>query len=148
MPWSYSGNPASSALDQVRFLVGDTDTTDQLLLDAEITSLITEYPNPYLAGAACCEQLAAKFSREVNKSIGHLSVSAGERAKAYLVLAKTLRKRSRAKGLVPYIGGRSQSDKIADAQDADAVQPNFRIGQDDLPPVNPFDPRYKQGNGF
>ena len=30
MAWSYSGDPDSSALDSVRFLVGDTDTNDQL----------------------------------------------------------------------------------------------------------------------
>ena len=36
MVWSYSGNPADSAVDAVRFLTGDTDTNDQLLDNEEI----------------------------------------------------------------------------------------------------------------
>jgi hypothetical protein len=31
MTWSYSGDPSSSSTDAVRFLVGDTDTNDQLI---------------------------------------------------------------------------------------------------------------------
>jgi hypothetical protein len=31
MAWSYSGNPGASNLDLIRFLIQDTDTTDQLV---------------------------------------------------------------------------------------------------------------------
>ena len=39
MAWTYAGDPAASNLATVRFLIGDTDTTDQLLNDAEITGV-------------------------------------------------------------------------------------------------------------
>ena len=36
MAWTYSGDPSSSARDAIRFLVGDTDTNDQLVTNEEI----------------------------------------------------------------------------------------------------------------
>ena len=36
MTWTYSGDPATNARDSIRFLVGDTDTNDQLVSDEEI----------------------------------------------------------------------------------------------------------------
>ena len=42
MTWTYSGNPSSTERDAVRFLVGDTDTNDQLLSNEEIDYLVTQ----------------------------------------------------------------------------------------------------------
>ena len=39
MTWSYSGNPGASDLDHIRFLIQDTDTTDQLFSNEELTYL-------------------------------------------------------------------------------------------------------------
>ena len=39
MTWSYSGDPASSDRDAIRFYIGDTDTTLQLLQDEDIDFL-------------------------------------------------------------------------------------------------------------
>jgi len=45
MTWTYSGNPANSSSDAVRFLIGDTDTTDQLISNEEIAYLVTVHGN-------------------------------------------------------------------------------------------------------
>ena len=36
MAWTYDGDPSANARDAIRFLIGDTDTNDQLLADAEV----------------------------------------------------------------------------------------------------------------
>ena len=43
MSWSYSGNPKDSPIDDVRFLVGDTNKNEPILQDEEIQYLIDEY---------------------------------------------------------------------------------------------------------
>lgn len=141
---TYSGDPKTSTRDLVRFLIGDTDTSDWLLDDREIDYQLESIPPPYLAAAACCEAIAARFSRDVTKSMGGLSVSASERVTHYTELAAALRKQHRRKVLiVPYVGGLSQSDKVSSLDDSDAVQPNFRIGMDDLPSSS----KYRGGGG-
>jgi hypothetical protein len=92
MAWTYSGDPASSVKDQVRFLVGDTDSTDQLLQDAEILYVITEAGSSvYQAAHDAAYAIASKFSRmATSKSVGDLSLSYSDRAKAYFELANEL----------------------------------------------------------
>ena len=78
MAWTYSGNPAASALDSVRFLIGDTDTTNQLLADAEITWLLTTWnANPFVAAYNAAYSLSAKFTgkSDQSKTVGDLSLS-------------------------------------------------------------------------
>lgn len=132
MSWSYSGNPAASDLDEVRFLIGDTDTTDQLVSNEEIAWAIANNAGTILAAATLCEALSAKFAREVDKSIGSLSVSAASRSGHFASRAASLRVQSVALCEV-FVGGLSISDKAALDADADAVQPFFRAGQDDNP---------------
>lgn len=40
MSFTYSGNPETSTLDAVRFMIGDTNPCDPLLQDEEINYLI------------------------------------------------------------------------------------------------------------
>ena len=77
MTWSYSGDPSDSALDEIRFLIGDTDTNDQLLSNEEITYLYTAYGDAYAAAVACVVSLISKASRsaEESKTVGDLSLS-------------------------------------------------------------------------
>lgn len=147
MAWSYTGDPADSDKDRVRFLIGDTDTSDQQLQDAEILDLLTEAPNPLRAAANAAEAIAAKYSRQVDKSLGQSSVSASRRAVAYQELADSLRKRARRAGVTPFAGGRSKAAKDAAAESTDAVQPSFSIGQDDLPPSSLNDLTRVRGGG-
>lgn len=92
MAWTYSGDPASSTRDAVRFLIGDTDSTDQLLQDAEITYVISESGGSvYQAAHDAAYAVASKFSRmATSKSVGDLSLSYSDRAKAFFDLANEL----------------------------------------------------------
>ena len=89
MAWTYSGNPASSLKDSVRFLVGDTDTTDQIVTDEEIAwALGVVDDSIYQAAHDLCVSLAAKFARmATSKSVGDLSLSYSDRSSAFHSLA-------------------------------------------------------------
>jgi hypothetical protein len=95
MAWTYSGDPANSARDKVRFLIGDTDTTNQLLNDAEIAFLLTQWnDDAYVAASHACDSLSAKFAAksDYSKSVGDLSISTqyGAQADRYKALGASL----------------------------------------------------------
>lgn len=127
MTWSYSGDPSSSNQDAVRFAIGDTDSADQLITDEEIAYLLTD-STVTAASIAACEALAAKFARQVDRSVGNLSLSSSQRAAQFRELAATLRKRT---GYLarPYAGGISVADKEARDADTDRVKPIFTRAQ-------------------
>ncbi len=133
MSWSYSGNPGDSDKDQVRFLIGDTDTTDQQLSDEEILWAISEEGNVYFAAARCALALASKFARLVDKEVGDLSLDYSQRQKAYQDLADELSESATLRSATPYQGGQTHSDKRIDQDDPDNVQPAFQKGQFDYP---------------
>ena len=131
MTWSYSGDPASSDRDRVRFLIFDTDTNEQLLNNEEIDWLLTEQSNVYMAAANGAEAIAAKFARDINRSVIGISASPGGRAQFYLDLAEKLRAQtatSNKHGEI-FAGGLTISGKDALDADTNAVQPAFKIGQ-------------------
>jgi hypothetical protein len=90
---TYSGNPASSPADAVRFLIGDT-TPPYLLSNAEIGYALSENADrPYPAAADLADALAARFTQEAeSESTGDMSITR-RRAKGYLDLATRLRSR-------------------------------------------------------
>ncbi len=133
MTWSYSGNPATSDRDKVRFLVFDTDTNEQLINNEEIDWLLTEQTSVYMAAANAAEAIAAKFAKDVTRSAVGLSATVGNRSSFYLRLADTLRAQvgtTNNHGEV-FSGGLTISGKDALDGDTDAVQPGFKIGQFD-----------------
>lgn len=91
MSWTYDGD-LTNRRDRIRFLVGDTDTNDQLLQDGEINYHIEHFPNDYLCAAVLCDAIAAKFSRQADVNNAGLSLSASQRAQAYRTRAVELRK--------------------------------------------------------
>lgn len=134
MSFSYSGDPASSELDQVRFLLKDTDPADYLLEDEELNWLITEETDPYSAAAAACNVLATKYARKADMAVGDLRIMSSQRSKAYKLQAKELRQLAlRNSGAPkPYAGGTSVADKKLDEDNTD-VPERFRIGIHDFP---------------
>jgi len=132
MTWTYVA--PTTDRDKVRFLSGDNDTTDQLVTDEEIAYILTVRTNLHLAAADACEAIAAKWARKADTSNGALSVSASQRAAAYHVQAQELRARANGLGAPTWFaGGQTVSGKDTLTNDSDAVQPAFRVGQDDLP---------------
>ncbi len=137
---SYSGNPASSSLDMVRFLLGDTDTDAELLTDQEIEALLTVYNDDvYATAVACAWSLAGKYARKVDRSVGDLRISYGQTADNFRALATQLENQgaTSSEGFRPYAGGISISDKQNQDADTDRVVPAFKRGtHDDTGVVN------------
>jgi len=95
MSWSYSRDPQDSSLDEVRFLVGDTDSDDQLISDEEIEYLIAKWTPVYgsniMVAAMAAESIAAKFAREVAYAADGVSVGVQELQQKFDMLATSLR---------------------------------------------------------
>lgn len=127
MTWTY-GPTFSLARDRVRLLIGDTDSSDQLVSDEEIALYVTggqlAEVNDYLSAAAVCDAIAAKFSRRADMSAGGSSASLSQQATAYQRKARQLRRQS-ALGTSPFIGGISIADKDDREADSDRVAPAF-----------------------
>lgn len=101
-PFSYSGDPSTSDLDAVRFLIGDTDPNAYFLNDAEIGYMLSlsaamdstgdgATPNIPAAAGAAAEAIAAELSREVSYSADGVSVSADTLANKYYGVAEKIR---------------------------------------------------------
>ena len=129
--WTYSGNPAASSLDQVRFLIGDTDTNDQLISDEEILWSLGANGSIYAAAMQCCSAIIGS-GRLTDKKVGDLEIFASQRVGQYQMLMADL-KRNLAIGAVPYAGGISVGDKQAVANNSDRVEPFSRVGMHDNP---------------
>jgi hypothetical protein len=130
MSWNYSFNPESSAKDEVRFLVGDTNSKQPLLQDEEITYLLNKYNNyPLNASVRACEMIIAKFSRMADETVGSVSKSFSQMATAYFKTMEMLRTRIGLEGARPYAGGISKSDKQINRQNEDLVEPDFKKHQ-------------------
>lgn len=125
----------------IRTLIGDDDEDNELLTTITIQTVVDcQSVNTY-AAAACAELIAAKFARDVQRTIGSLSAACQQKYEHYKDLAKCLREGGA--GDLPggdgtgvptvrmTVGGVSIDANEALLDDADLVQPNFRIGQDD-----------------
>lgn len=127
MSWTYSGDPRASALDEVRFRIGDTDQTQRWTLqDAEIQYAIGLYPkNKYLAMAVCAESILAKLKSTVaDKKVGDLSITYNtSMLQEYQSRAYQLRQLANLAGVPVYAGGQSRAEKATEAADTDRVQP-------------------------
>ena len=138
MTWTYSGDPATNARDSIRFLVGDTDTNDQLVSDeeiawtnSEVTGSGTATTDLYTVAYRVMIAIASKFSRLANQAIGDMRVDLSQKADNARKQAEELRARAGRENLVPvpYAGGISSSDKNIDRENTDRVDPFFTSGQ-------------------
>lgn len=131
--WSYDSSLTADR-DKVRFLVGDTDDSNKLVADGEITgSLTIENDNIYKAAAMIAESLAARFAREVSITVDGLSRTGEQRARQYTDLARRLRQRgNEAAGALgaPFVGGVSKGEMNSVDSDTDRFHSRFKMGQD------------------
>lgn len=132
MTWTYDGDPAANDRDEVRFLCGDTDSTDPQVTDEKIAYCVAAAGNNILAAAMVCESLAAQYARDVDVRNGPASESASQRAKQFKAQASDLRRRALS-FVKPKFGGQSIADKNTLNADSDVPQPYFRRGQTDAP---------------
>lgn len=133
MNWTYTGNPASSNRDAVRFLIGDTDPANKRVSDEEVTWALSEEPNVYLAAAVVASSIAALFADRVSKAVGDLRIEYGQQQKNYADLAVRLTVRGNQRAAGFFAGGISHDDKQTTRRDTDLVNPSFRSGMHDNP---------------
>ncbi len=134
--WTYDATAlATSEKDQIRLLVGDTDSGAWLLADQEITFAISTSRNVWAAAAQCAENIGFLFTRRVDVKLGRaMQITYSKTAKQYFELAKWLRGKSMASGgVVPYIGGAYMADKEAIGENEALVAPLFTKTQQQNP---------------
>lgn len=129
---TYSGDPSTSKKDEVRFLMGDTNTKRPLCGDKEILWQLTNTPNTRIAAADLLLSKAVQFATKGDVKVGDVSKQFSKVADGLKSCSDRLRgealKRAR-----PFFGGLTKSGKRALATDTDAVQPAFAIGITDDP---------------
>ena len=84
MSWSYSGDPQNSALDECRFLLGDTNVDAPILQDEEIEYIISMYgTNVNRLRYELFRQASTIFARDIKRSLGPQSEDPTSRLKYY-----------------------------------------------------------------
>jgi hypothetical protein len=133
--WTYSGDPASSNTDAVRFLCGQTSTADSVLLaDEELSYLIAQTPTVNYAAARACESLANQYATRLaeGEAVGPFSAEWGDRAQKLQQLAKALRTQA-GFSVTPFVGGSRVADRDSRVDDTDRVADQFTVGMMDEP---------------
>lgn len=135
MSFSYSGNPAGSDRDQVRFLIQDTDPGLVLLQDEELDWLIAKWMPKYdsltYVAAVAAAQISRKFIGIVSVSADGVSVNTADLAQRYRDLATQLRNEYQA----DQVGGEINIDNLLIGSSIDySIRPlRFGVGLHDNP---------------
>jgi hypothetical protein len=118
LTWTYSGDPTTTSKDEVRFLVGDTDTEDPLVSDEEIQYTIsTWYPvygTYFYVASVVAESIAGKLARETSYSADGVSIDLGSLQQKFSERAAQLRQahHSLLVGGTPDVGGISPYEQL------------------------------------
>ena len=75
MSFSYSGDPTTSDLDAVRFLIQDTTTPNEFLQNEEINFLLAQEVNFYMAAAAAAMTISGRTHNTKSKKVGDLTLT-------------------------------------------------------------------------
>lgn len=128
---TWTWDPAcTTPKDVVRFLVGDTDSTDQQVVDSTITAFLGLYPDTRKCAAVICRSRAAYWSKFNDFTNGALSESqCRARADAFSARAAELEQQLVSGTTTMLVGGVSYAQKQAIEDNLDAVPPLFRRGQ-------------------
>lgn len=124
MSWTYSGNPADSDLDAVRFCIGDTIEDDQLLQDEEINYLLSIYVSVNQSCIQGIISIMATYARFVNEEVDEVREDNSDRMAQLKILLDELKRSASAFSQI-YAGGISVADKSAQEGDVDRVEPFF-----------------------
>lgn len=135
MTWTYSGDPASSDKDAVRWLCGDTVSTNPLAQDEEIAYALANFGGTIHAAAVTCEAISGRFASGAltSKKVGSLALGFANPAESFAARAKELRRLIGTDLAEIFVGGLTIDEKETLGTDEGAVQPAFSRGQDDAP---------------
>jgi hypothetical protein len=132
----YSGNPNNNFEDAVRYLLGDTDPSNELITDSEIAYLVTSFGSSAVRVAAqAARMLGHRYAHRASQSIGRVSVQWGEVAAQMAALAADLETRI---GLdaVPFAGGISIDQVAEELDDDDRPASMFDLGMHDVDAID------------
>ena len=127
----------SERINNVRFLIGDTDSSDYAITNDNISFSLTQSgDNIYLAAAICARALAGKYSTYVDTKFESVSSDYSQLAENYYKLARRLEQQAKkySAGLGVAAGGLTYSDIEANDENPDRVKPKFRQDQFANPP--------------
>jgi hypothetical protein len=114
------------SIAKVRRLVGDTDSTDYRLLDADITAILADNNgDDYKAAAEAARSIAAQLAMQEDIKISETTLSGNSAYLNMIKLAESLEKQAARSFAIPYAGGISKADKLARESNTDRVQPAF-----------------------
>lgn len=134
----------SNNIGKVRFLIGDTLSTDALIEnDTEIQFCLDQVGDIYRAGALAARAGAAKLLRELSVDQGRYGWKLDREAQAdrLLKLADQLEAKAlTVGGVTPFAGGISISDKQSREQNTDRVQPGITVNTSRAPGTVILDP--------
>ena len=131
MTWTYIDTLATNR-DRIRFLIGDTDTNNQLLSDDEIVWVVTQEENVYGAAATACRAIAGKLAREISRSSEGFSKSLSDQYRHYTELAETLDAKRGMTYAIPSFPAGSIDSKDALVEDTDIPRYDFKRGMNDI----------------
>lgn len=93
MAFSYSGDPATSQTDEVRYMVGDTDSDFPLLQDEEILFVLKKFNfSIYQTALFCCHRILMKVSSLVDGREGQVSSNSSQLQAHYKKRIEDLKK--------------------------------------------------------
>jgi hypothetical protein len=108
--WNYRQD-FTRKIDIVRLLVGDTDSNDQLLSDSEITYFVELHGTANRSASEAARAIAAKFARNMSRSIGGLQADFAAKHRQYLALADSLMSKEESYPVSPFVSGYIKSSK-------------------------------------
>lgn len=123
----------STTRGKVRFRVGDTDSNDPLLTDAEVDFVLDDSNDDFLvASVKACRAIVAKLAREVNASAAGINSSRQSKFEQYRKLLEDLEADVVSSGAAStYVGGISKDREQTADEDTD-LRPNaFSVGMHD-----------------
>lgn len=133
MAFSYSGDPASSPRDYVRFLIADVNASAPLFQDAEVDAVLATASTPDWAAIDLIDAAIARYSFTPDRVIDGLSVKWGVVVDSLVKLRDRLSARAAANSLSGagafYAGGLSQVETQQDREDTDLRRPKFERDQ-------------------
>lgn len=100
MSFTYSGDPQNSALDECRFILGDTDENNIILQDEEINYIISESgSNRTLLRYRLFLHAATVFAKAIKRSLGPQSEDPTSRLSFFESQAAEYKQKLAASGL-------------------------------------------------
>ena len=127
----YTGDPANSATDRVRLIVGDTDVNNEALTDSIYQYLIGLYPTEFRAAIEALRMIKADLAKfAVRERVGQEEIFGQQAYENYCKQLEMLEKELALNlgGSGVYAGGISLADFCDNKANTDNVRPPVEKG--------------------